>query len=372
MRIAYLSAFYPYRGGIAQFNGALYRELEKISDIKAYTFKRQYPELLFPGKTQFVTENDKADKIPADRVLDTINPFNYMASANKILSQNPDLFLTKFWIPFTAPSFGYIASRTRKAGKTNIAILGNVIPHERRPLDVALTKYFFKQNHGFIVMSEDSKNVLHELMPGVPAIVFKHPIYSHFGEKIKKGTAREMLGVPKDKKVLLFFGFIREYKGLDILLESMQYLDDSYHVLVGGESYGSMEKYDEIIKKYNLSGKVTLHNRYIPDDEVPVFYSASDICTLPYRTATISGIVGVAYHFDIPVVATDVGGLREMIEPYSGGIVVNEPDPKLLSGAFIDIFEGGADYKKNIQKYKTDYSWEKYAQTVIEFKESLK
>lgn len=374
MKIGYLSTFYPFRGGIAQFNAALLKELSLANQVLAFNFKRQYPEFLFPGSTQFVTENDNAEPVESIRKLDTINPITYYTTYKAIRKFNPDLMISKFWMPFFGPSLGYVLKSLKKKGVKNIGILDNVIPHERRPGDIQFTKYYINSNSAFIVMSNTVRD---DLLKFKPDAIFKqvlHPLYDHFGSLIKKNEAREKLGIQQNKNVLLFFGFIRKYKGLDLLLESIRFLPDDYLLVIAGEIYGSFDEYEQIIKKYNLENKVKLFIRYIDDGEVPLFFSASDVCILPYKSATQSGILGVSYHFGLPVIATDTGGLREMIEPFNTGIIVREPAPNLLSSAISDYFnlELSSQYKANIEKYKHKASWASLAKEILDLYEILK
>ncbi|MFH1049978.1 MAG: glycosyltransferase [bacterium] len=368
MRIAYLSTFYPFRGGIAQFNASLYREFEKNHDIKAFTFKRQYPNILFPGQSQFVTETDKPDIIESERVLDTINPLTYL-SAPRVISQfKPDMLLMKFWMPFFSPSLGWTARTLKKRGVKIISILDNVIPHERRPGDMALIKFYLNQNHAFIVMCDAVKNDLLSIKPDALFTQQPHPLYDHFGEKKDKTEARRFLNLPEDKKILLFFGFIREYKGLDLLLGSVSKLPDDYLLVIAGEVYGKFDEYDEQIKSLEIADKVKKFVRYINDDEVPLFFSAADVCVQPYKSATQSGIAGISYHFDLPMIATNVGGLKEMIEPYGTGIIVDKPDVDLLTNAIKEYFIGDKSekLKENIKVFKEICSWKNLAKAIEE------
>ncbi|MCX6154159.1 MAG: glycosyltransferase [Candidatus Kapabacteria bacterium] len=373
MKIAYLSAFYPYRGGIAQFNAALYRALEKSHDIKAFTYSRQYPGFLFPGTTQFVTDNDSADKIPAQRILDSINPLTYCTASKKILAERPHLFISKYWMPFLAPSLGWVARSMKKHGVINISVLGNVTAHEPRTGDSQLTKFFLNQFDGFVAMANEVRDDLMELKPDAKYIYHHHPNYNHFGNKIDKQTARKKFGISPDKKVILFFGLIRKYKGLDILLEALKNSDD-YYLLIAGEVYGDEIFYQEIIKRNNLTEKVQFHNRYIPDNEVNEFFSASDVCVLPYRTATQSGIVGVSYNFELPVISTDIGGLKEVIEPYNCGIVITKPEVHLLRAAIDKYFTENKliDYQTNIRQSIKYFSWDNLAKEIENFYIELK
>ncbi len=374
MKIGYLSTFYPFRGGIAQFNAALLKELRLENQVLAFNFKRQYPEFLFPGSTQYVTENDKAEPVESIRKLDTINPITYYTTYKAIRKFNPDLMISKFWMPFFGPSLGYVLKSLKKKGVKNIGILDNVIPHEKRPGDNLFTNYYINSNNAFIVMSNTVRD---DLLKFKPDAIFKqvlHPLYDHFGNLIKKNEAREKLGIQQNKNVLLFFGFIRKYKGLDLLLESIRFLPDDYLLVIAGEIYGSFDEYEQIIKNYNLENKVKLFIRYIDDGEVPLFFSASDVCILPYKSATQSGILGISYHFGLPVIATDTGGLWEMIEPFNTGIIVREPAPNLLSSAISDYFnlELSSQFKANIEKYKHKASWASLAKEILDLYEILR
>jgi len=224
MKIAYLSSFYPLRGGIAQFNAALYRAFEKEHQIKAFTFSRQYPNLLFPGKTQYVEKCDNADIIPSSAVLDTINPLSYYSTAKKIWDFKPDMLISKFWMPFFAPSLGMVAKSLKKKAVRNICIVDNILPHEPKPFDRTLINFYARQQDGFIVMTEQVKKDLLSVKPGAKLSLFPHPLYDHFPKKIEKETARKELGISYDKKVLLFFGFIRSYKVLDFLVDTLKKL----------------------------------------------------------------------------------------------------------------------------------------------------
>ncbi len=374
MKIAYLSVFYPYRGGIAQFNAALYRELEKEHEVKAFTFTRQYPEMLFPGKTQLVAENDTADRIPAERTLDSINPLTYIKTANKIKNFAPDLLLIQNWMPFFAPGFGWVAGALRKKGVPVIYIVANMKPHEAKPGDTALNKYLVKRSDAFVVMAEEVKNDLLELKPDAEYFYHPHPNYEHFGERIPQKEARNKLEIPQNKKVILFFGLVRKYKGLDVLIRAMKYTPDDYFLLIAGEIYGKSEEYEQLINDNMPAERVQLNNRYINDDEVPAFFSAADVCALPYRSATQSGIIGIAYHFGVPVITTDVGGLKEVVEPYGTGIVLPKPEEKLLHDALISFFNENMQQKcaANVDNFKRNYTWQSYAEGLMELYEKIK
>ncbi|MBE2218694.1 MAG: glycosyltransferase [Ignavibacteria bacterium] len=367
MRIAFLSPFYPFRGGIAQFSDSLYISLSENAEVKAFTFTRQYPKPLFPGKTQFVSESDTNRNIPVTRLLDSINPLTYYRTAKEIIKFNPDVVLMSYWMPFFAPSFGKVAGLLRKNGIKVILLLHNVIAHEKRFGDEALTKYFFNRCDGFVLLNKASEKDLLSIVPNAKYIIHPHPLYDHYGSKIDKLTARNFLGVPADKKTVLFFGFIRDYKGLDILIDSFKELDDSYHLIIAGEVYGDFKKYEEQISRLGLAGRISLHVKYIPETEIPLYFSASDVCVLPYRTATQSGIIGMSYHFDLPVIVTNTGGLAEMVEENTTGLIVQKVDSAEIAAALKKYFSEDMkqEFIPNILNYKSAHSWGNLSESII-------
>lgn len=372
MRIAILSCFYPYRGGIAQFNADIFQELSKSHEVKAFNYKRQYPGLLFPGKTQFVEKDDIAIKIDSVPLLDTANPFSYISTARKIRQWEPDLLLMRYWMSYFAPSQGYVARNQLKKTKV-ISILDNVIPHEPRFFDRPFTKYYLGSNDGFVVLSDAVGKDLLAYKPDARYISTPHPIYDHFGEKIGREEAIEKLGLGKAGKNILFFGLIRDYKGLDILIDSFSMLDDSYQLIIAGEPYGSFDKYQEQIDKSPNKDRIKLFTRYISDKEVPGFFSASDVCVLPYRSATQSGISAISYHFELPMITTNVGGLKEAIEVPGTGIVVDTVNSVAIKDAIEDYF--ARDLRKtlsdNIKKEKEKLSWSNFSNKLIDFYKTL-
>ncbi len=372
MKISFLSTFYPFRGGIAQFNALLFRALEKKHEIKAYTFKRQYPNFLFPGETQYVTDSDQPDKIPAVEILDTVNPITYRKTARRIRKDAPDVIITKYWMTFFAPSLGGVFKRMNKSTK-RVAILDNMIPHEKRFFDKPANRFFLKHTDGFVVMSD---KVLHDLLllkPNANYLRIDHPVYNQFGAIQERNTAVEKLQLDPNKKYLLFFGFIRDYKGLDILLQALPLLDESIELIVAGEIYGSFDKYQGIIDKESLSSRVHLFTDYISDDQVSDFFSASEVCMLTYKSATQSGITAIAHHFNLPIIATDVGGLKESIHHESNGLIVNEPDPKQIAEATRRYFIENMKEKMSatIANEKKANSWENFASQIVEFSKTL-
>ncbi|MEN6619905.1 MAG: glycosyltransferase [Rikenellaceae bacterium] len=372
MRIAILSCFYPYRGGIAQFNANIFHELSKFHEVKAFNFKRQYPGFLFPGKTQFVEKDDVALKIESTSLLDTVNPFSYISTAKAIRHWEPDLLLMRYWMSYFAPSQGYVGRNQLKRTKV-ISILDNVIPHEQRFFDATFTKYYLGSNNGFVVLSDTVGNDLLSYKPDAKFISIPHPLYNHFGDKIDRNRAVEELGLEKGRKNILFFGLIRDYKGLDILIDSFSQLDDSYQLIIAGEPYGSFDRYQTQIDKSPNRDRVKLFARYIGDQEVPIFFSASDVCVLPYRSATQSGISAISYHFELPMITTNVGGLKEAIEAPGTGIVVDAVDSLAIKNAIVDYFsrELKQGFSKNIATEKNKLSWSSFSEKLLEFYKTL-
>jgi glycosyltransferase involved in cell wall biosynthesis len=374
MKIVFLSTFYPFRGGIAQFNALLYRELEKEHDIEAVTFKRQYPGILFPGKTQFVTQEDSADPIPARRSLDSVNPFSYWSTAKAIRKQKPDLIITKYWMTFFGPCLGFVLGRQSRFTK-RIAILDNVIPHERRFFDHRFNRYFLRRNDGFIAMTEKVKADLLSYLPDAKCEVIPHPVYPQFGKKLKREEALKALDLEdlKEKRILLFFGIIRDYKGLDLLIETLGKLDDRYHLLIAGEVYGSFEKYSRLIKSLKLEHRTHVIERYIADHEVPKFFSAADVCMLTYKSATQSGITGIAQYFELPMIATKVGGLGETIEHEKTGFVCDEQRAESIASWVARYFDEAKKetMSEALKQENQRNSWEVFARKLVRFYEEL-
>lgn len=372
MKIAMLSTFYPFRGGIAQFNGLVFRELEKEHEVKAFNFKRQYPNFLFPGETQYVTAEDKADAIPTVDCLDSVNPLSYLSTAKKIKKFNPDILITRYWMTFFAPSLGAVTKRMPKHTK-RISILDNVIPHEKRFFDAPANRFFLKHNDGFVVMSDTVLADLLSIRPEAKYLRINHPVYDQFGERMTREDALKELNLDSSRNYLLFFGFIRDYKGLDLLIEALTYLDESYHLIVAGEVYGSFEKYEKQINQFQLKERIHLFNHYISDDKVSAFFSASDVCVLPYKGATQSGITAISHHFELPIIATDVGGLKETTHHGKTGLIVEKPDSKLIAASISTYYEENynVSFSQNIAEEKLENSWENFAKKLIEFAQTI-
>ncbi len=368
MKIAMLSTFYPFRGGIAQFNANLYETLKLEHTVIPYTFTRQYPDFLFPGETQYISGKDKAIPVPSIPILDTANPFTYAKAAGQIKKALPDVLILRYWMSYFAPSLGVVAKKLKKSGCKVVSIVDNVIPHEQHFFDKPMTSWFLKQNSGFIVMSQSVQNDLLALHPQASSVLIPHPLYNHFGVKEDPAQAKKTLGLDPDKKTILFFGLIRDYKGLDLLIEAVSKLDESYQLVIAGESYGSFNAYDEQIKKANHPERIKVFNRYIGDDEVAAFFSASDVCVLPYRSATQSGIAAIAYHFEVPLIATDTGGLKESIEEPGTGLMVPEINAVSIAETIEKFYrEDRNKFIDNIRKAKEMLSWDHFAGALIEY-----
>jgi len=368
MRIAYLSTFYPFRGGIAQFNADLLEEFGRQHEVKAFTFTRQYPSFLFPGKTQYVTPGDKAKKVDSEAVLDTANPFSWRPAARKIAAWKPDLLVMKYWMSYLAPSLGTVARYLRRRGIPVITVLDNVIPHEAKFFDKPFSRWFLQGNSGCVAMSEAVLKDMLSLTPDKPYILQPHPLYDHFGEKMDKRAAQEQLGLDPQKRTLLFFGLIRDYKGLDLLIDALPLLGETYQLVIAGESYGSFEKYQAQIEASGCAGRIRLFNRYIDDEEVPAFFSAADLCVLPYKSATQSGITAIALHFDLPVVATPVGGLAESIGKPGIGLMTPGISAEAVAETIRAFHDAGPEtFIENIRKVKSTMTWKVFAEKILSF-----
>ena len=374
MKIAILSCFYPYRGGIAQFNANLFEELGKTHDVRAFNFSRQYPDILFPGKTQYVTPEDEAVPIEAEALLDTANPLSWGRTARAIRAWGPDVLLVRYWMSWFAPSLGEVARRMAPGCRV-IGILDNVIPHERHWFDTPLTRWFLKGLNGAVTLCEEVGRDLLALRPDIPHTVLPHPIYTHFGTKLPREEAERRLGLPASRRTLLFFGLIREYKGLDILLQAFDLLDDRYQLVIAGEPYGSFDKYQKLIDGGRAPADVHVFPDYIRDAEVKDYFSAADLTVLPYRSATQSGISSVSNHFGVPMVVTDVGGLRETVGARGTGIVCDNGTPACIAAAITRYFDEPAlqeELRAGIAAEKERLSWSRFAQDLMTFAESIK
>ena len=375
MRIAYLSSFYPYRGGIPQFNASVLNELGRQGHtVKAFNFKRQYPDFLFPGKTQYVSDSDSAVPVESVSLLDTANPFTYLPTARAIAAWKPDLLVMNYWMSYFAPSLGYISRRLKKKGCKVVSILDNVIPHEPHFFDRPFTRYFLSGQSGCVAMCDEVTGDLRDIRDDIPFTILPHPLYSHFGQKMEREEAEHALGLESGKKNLLFFGLIRHYKGLDILLEAFRQLGDDYQLIVAGEPYGSFAPYHEIIDSLPGKDRIKLVTGYIPDSEVRNYFSAADVTVLPYRSATQSGISSISYHFEVPMIVTAVGGLTETVGGRGTGLVAPDATPDCILQEIRRYF-GDPQVRetciRNIRREKERLSWSTFCNGLVEFAQSL-
>ncbi len=361
MNITIIGTAYPLRGGIAHYVALLAEALGKRHTVSTITFKRQYPAFLFPGKSQQET-GDVPVTTPAPELVDSINPFNWARVGLKLKRERPDLIIFKYWLPFFGPCFGTITRFARSNGHTKVLfICDNVLPHERRPGDRVFTRYAFSAVDYFIVQSAAVERDLKAVHPTATYRYAAHPIYSNFGSPIDKHAAREALGIT-DERVLLFFGYVRRYKGLHILLEAMHALPADPHVrlLVVGEFYDDETSYRTMVDRLGLSSRVTIVSDYIPTARVGTYFSAADAVMLPYVSATQSGIAQIAYNFNKPIIASNVGGLAETVRDGLTGLVVPPEDPSALADSIARFYSPGTEERlvAGVLQEKQKYSWD--------------
>ena len=369
MKIVIVSPAYPLRGGIAHSAVLLYKELTKEHEVLLITFKRQYPNFLFPGKSQTETV-EETDRIPSEIILDSINPFNWNLTAKRIINFKPDLVIFKHWLPFFGPCYGWIAGKIKKSSPAKlVAVCHNIIPHEKRIGDKVLSKYFLKKMDYFIPLSDQVKRDLFLFVKNPIYKLLPLPVFSLFGDRVDKEQAKNNLKL-KDKNILLFFGFIRDYKGLDILIEAFSIVRKSIDIklIVAGEFYEPEEKYIKLIQKHKLEEAVILKKDFIPTSDVKYYFSASDAVVLPYKSATQSGIVQVAVNFCMPVIASNVGGIGEVIEDGKTGFIVEKENPEKLAQAIIRFYneDREKEFSDNMKSLKEKYSWQNFVKGMFE------
>lgn len=371
LKIAYLSVFHPFRGGIAQFNTELYKAIEQKAEVKAFNFSTQYPNLLFPGKTQFVADSDVNPGIESKRLLSSVNPLTFGKTIKAIKDYQPDVVITTFWMPFFGPSLGYVTKQLKKAAK-NVSILHNVIPHEGRKGDKTLTQYYLKQQDGFGVLSDTVRKDLISLQPQAKFFQRAHPLYGQFGDSIPKEEAKLKYDIAPEKKVVLFFGFVRKYKGLDLLIKAMKSLPKDCVLLVTGENYGDFKEYQDLIQSEGIpEDQLRLHIRYIPDDEVAQIFSASDLCILPYRSATQSGIASIAKFYQLPMVVTPVGELPNELIDGKTGVVCDSSEPSDIARGIQSAFSNLNSFQAELKSEKEEHTWENFSNELLSFIETL-
>ena len=347
-------------------------ELGKSHSVKAFTYSRQYPSLLFPGKTQYVGPDDEAVKVESDPVVDTVNPFSYISAARKIRQWKPDVLILRYWMSWFAPALGWIARHA--GGAKVIALIDNALPHERHFFDKPLARWFFKACDGFVTLSPSVTEDLLKLRPGARYAEISHPLFTHFGEKLPKEEAEDRLGLSHGFRNLLFFGLIREYKGLDVLLEAFRGLDERYRLIVAGEPYGSFDKYEKIIATLPGKDRISLFTDYIKDSDVKLFFSAADLTVLPYKSATQSGIAAISYHFDVPMVTTLTGSIGSAVQEAGTGIAVPPADPHAVREAVVRYFEEdgfASGCKAAIAAEKERLSWSGFCNALTDFAASI-
>jgi len=371
VKIYIIGPAHPYRGGIADSGMRLAQELQKVGEeVHLINFTKQYPSFLFPGKTQY-SEEEPPKGLRIRRMIHSFNPFNWVKVGFTLKSERPDLVIVRFWLPFMGLAFGTICRIIRANRYTTIlSIPDNIKPHEKRIGDRILTRYFVASVDKFIALSAGVRQDLKEFTDK-PAIILPHPIYDIFGDKIDKGVAKEKFGLKPNDKAILFFGLIRDYKGLDLLLEAM--LDErmkSYDVklIVAGEYYSNREFYESFIINHNLSAQIIKATHFITNSEVSQYFSAADLVVQPYKTATQSGITQIALHFSKPMIVTNVGGLPEVVKDQVTGFVVDQ-HPESIADAVIKFYDLQleAAFTESVEKEKKKYQWSFFVKKLLEF-----
>ena len=363
MKVVIIGSAYPLRGGLAAYNERIARAFQEDGDeVEIITFSLQYPNFLFPGKTQY-SSDPAPDDLSIDVCINSVNPFNWWSVGRKIRKMKPDLVICKFWLPFMGPCFGTILRQIRKNNHTKIvSIIDNIIPHEKRFGDRMFARYFVKAVDAFVVMSRSVGEDMKNFVSKQPVVYIPHPIYDNYGPLIPKAEACRKIDIPFEQKYIMFFGFIRKYKGLDILLEAMsdhRIRKLGIKLIVAGEYYTDASDYDAIIDKNKIDDLLILKTDFIPDSEVGLYFGAADMVVQPYKTATQSGISQLAYHYELPMLVTKVGGLPEIVQHGKAGYVVEPNNPTVVADAIIDFYENNrADsYKTGVQEGKALYSW---------------
>ncbi len=365
MKIVILGTAYPYRGGLAAFNERLARQFQAEGhEVTMVTFTLQYPSFLFPGKTQYSTEKQPTD-LHITRKLNSCNPLNWIRVGREIRQMDADLLISCYWMSFMAPAFGTVERIVKKNGKTRcVGLVHNMLPHEPSILDKLLAPYYVRQTDAFVALSEA---VIHDIerldKQHKPKTFSPHPIYDHYGEMVKRGEALKQLGLSEDREYLLFFGLVRAYKGLDLLLEAMGQVKDrlpKVDVIVAGEFYEDETKYRNQIVQLGLQERVHIFNAFIPDNAIRVYFSASDMIVQPYKSATQSGVTQVAFHFEKPMLVTNVGGLSEIVHHKKMGYAVSV-SPEAIAESIADFYENNraAAFIDYVREEKKKYAWSK-------------
>lgn len=368
--ITFFSVLPPFRGGIAQFSEELRKSLLKKTEVTAFTFQKQYPDFLFPGQTQF---EEKATGFKDKRVVSTFRPWTYLRALRMFKKSNGTVFLTNYWMSFFGPMMGFWG-RFLPRNTVKIAVIHNLVPHEKRFFDHAFNRYFLRAYDGFVVLSEAVKTDVLSVYPEAKTILLKHPSYLQYGKRMNRMEACEKLGLVSAKQTVLFFGLIRDYKGLDILLKAFSELDASFQLVIAGEVYGDRKLYTELIAA-SKNTQIYFHDRFIPSEEVAVYFSAADLCVLPYKSATQSGIKALCDAFQVPVLVSRVGGLSEEIISGETGFVIAEMSALSIAQQIkqITTSDSLSKVQKNLQLQapSIENEWDEFAQSVLDFSNQL-
>jgi glycosyltransferase involved in cell wall biosynthesis len=374
-RIVIIGPAHPLRGGLATFNQRLAKEFKDGgNECSIVSFSLQYPSFLFPGTTQYSTD-PAPDDISIQSLINSVNPLNWLMVGRKLRQWKPDVIVVRYWLPFMGPALGTILRQVRKNRHTKIiCIVDNVIPHEKRPGDTAFTRYFLKSCDAFITMSEKVMNDLRKFEKTKPVQLVQHPLYDNFGSIISKEEARQKLGLPFSDKIILFFGFIRQYKGLDLLLKAMadeRIRKENIKLLVAGEFYEDEKPYLQLINEYQLQDSVILKTVFIPDSEVKYCLCSGDCVVQPYKNATQSGVTPLAYHFEKPMIVTNVGGLPSLVPHEKAGLVC-EPEPTSMADAILRFYQLGENYFiPHLRSEKQKYSWQNLTKAILELSDNV-
>jgi glycosyltransferase involved in cell wall biosynthesis len=370
-KVVFFSALPPYRGGISDFSELVVCAMEQLCDLKAFTFKKQYPNFLFPGKTQ-LSLNKLSKSYP--RIVSGFNPLSYFSAVRQIKKSSPTIFITNYWMTFFAP-MNVFFSKSLKKDCLKIAIIHNLIPHEKRFFDTFFNRIFVKSYDGFIVLSESVKKDLLAIDPSAKHCLLKHPSYNQFGEKIARKEAAAALGFDPTKKILLFFGLIRNYKGLDLLLQAFSNLNNEFILLIAGEVYGDEITYTNLISK-SKNKNIHFVNQFIDEQDVKLYFSVADLCVLPYKSATQSGIQALANSFCLPVLISNVGGLAEDIVDEKNGFILNDINPLVIQNKIEEIFNENkltqVEENLKIENLLLNDTWTKFSDSLIQFCDTLK
>ncbi len=363
-KITFLGPAYPYRGGIATIIETLAREfVSRGCEVSVKTFTVQYPSLFFPGKSQYRT-GPVPESLNIVRCVSTVNPMNWHKVGRLIRRERPDVVVRKYWTPFMAPALGAIARVARRNGHTKFIVqLDNITPHEKRWFDDILTRYFVGAMDGFVYMSEEVGRDLARFDTTKPRIYSPHPMFDHFGERLAKSEACRQLGLNPDVDYVMFFGLVRAYKGLDLLLQAWARLKKEgktrgRRLIIAGDFYDDISKYGWLISVLGLRDDVIIHDRFVPDDDVKLYFSLADVLVLPYKTATQSGVTQIAYNFDVPMIVSNVGGLPEVVPDGVTGFVT-DPTPESIAAAIEKFYTGdnASRLRANFAAEKIRFSW---------------